>query len=63
MSSDLCIAKEEVKEKTSQPKKVGNEQPLRELRELNKSAKVHGDAVQCLDQATLEPDPIEDRRG
>jgi hypothetical protein len=34
MSSDVCIAKEEVKEKTSRNKrKAGNKQPLREQRE------------------------------
>jgi hypothetical protein len=36
MSSDVRIAKEEVKKKTKQKRKAGNEQPLREQRELEK---------------------------
>ena len=60
MSSDVRIAKEEVKEKTSRKQKAGNEQPLREQRELEKHWKHMETQRACLNQATLEPDPIED---
>jgi hypothetical protein len=60
MSSDVRIAKEEVKEKTSQKRKAGNEQPLREQRELEKHRKRMETRQACLNQASLEPDPIED---
>jgi hypothetical protein len=60
MSSDVRIAKEEVKEKTSQKRKAGNEQPLIELRELEKRRKHMETQRACLNQATLEPDPVED---
>jgi hypothetical protein len=60
MSSDTCIAKEEVKEKTSRKQKAGNEQPLREQRELEQRWKRMETGQACLNQATLEPDPIED---
>jgi hypothetical protein len=36
MSSDVRIAKEEVKAKTSRKRKAGNKQPLREQRESEK---------------------------
>ena len=60
MSSDVRIAKEEVKEKTSRKRKAGNEQPLREQRELEKRRKRMETRQACLNQATLEPDPGED---
>ena len=60
MSSDVRIAKEEVKEKTSRKRKAGNEQPLREQRELEKRRKRMEMRQVCLNQATLESDPIED---
>jgi hypothetical protein len=39
MSSDVCIAKEEVKEKTSRKQKARKEQPLREEKESEKRQK------------------------
>jgi hypothetical protein len=60
MSSDVRIAKEEVKEKTRRNRKAGNEQPLREQRKLEKRWKRIEMWRVCLNQATLEPDPIED---
>jgi hypothetical protein len=60
MSSDVRIAKEEVKEKTSWKQKARNEQPLREQRELEKRWKRMETRCACLNRATLEPDPIED---
>ncbi|WP_288993338.1 hypothetical protein [uncultured Marinobacter sp.] len=60
MSSDVRIAKEEVKEKTSRKRKAGNEQPLREQRESEKRQKRMETRRACLNEATLEPDPIED---
>jgi hypothetical protein len=39
MSSNVQIAKEEVKKETSMKRKAGNEQPLREQRELEKHQK------------------------
>ena len=60
MSTDVRVVKAEVKEKTSRKRKAGNEQPLREQRELEKCQK-HIEMWQaCLNQATLKPDPIED---
>jgi hypothetical protein len=60
MSSDVRIAKEEVKEKTSRKRKAGNKQPLREQRESEKRQKRIETRRACLNEATLEPDPIED---
>ncbi len=60
MSSDVPITKEEVKEKHSWKQKAGNEQPLREQRESAKRQKRMETRRACLNQATLEPDPIED---
>jgi hypothetical protein len=60
MSSEVRIAKEELKEKTSRKRKAGNEQPLREQRELEKRKKRMETRRACLNKATLEPDPIED---
>ena len=60
MSSDVRIAKEEMTKKTSRKQKAGSEQPLRELRELEKRQKRMETRRACLNQATLEPDPIED---
>jgi hypothetical protein len=60
MSSDVRIAKEEMTKKTSRKRKAGSEQPLRELRELEKRQKRMETRRACLNQATLEPDPIED---
>jgi hypothetical protein len=60
MSSDVRIAKEEVKQKTSRKRKAEVELPLREQRELEKRQKRMETRRACLDQATLEPDPIED---
>jgi hypothetical protein len=42
MTSDVRIAEEEVKKKTSRKQKAGNEQPLREQRELEKRQKHMG---------------------
>ena len=39
MSSDIRIAKEEVKKKTSRKRKAGNDQSLREQREFEKRQK------------------------
>ena len=60
MSSDVRIAKEEVKEKTNRKRKTGNVQPLREQRQLEKRWKRMETRRACLNQATLEPNPIED---
>ncbi len=60
MSSDVRIAKEEVKVKTSRKRKAGNEQPLREQRQSEKRQKRMQTRRTCLNEATLEPDPIED---
>ncbi len=61
MSSNVVrIAKQEVKEKINRKRKAGNEQPLREQRELEKRWKRMETRRACLNQATLEPDPIED---
>ena len=60
MSSDVRIAKEEMTKKTSWKRKAGSEQPLRERRELEKRQKRIETRRACLNQATLEPDPIED---
>ena len=60
MSSDVRIAKEEVKEKTSRKQKAGNEQTLREQRQAIKRQKRMETRRACLNEATLEPDPIED---
>jgi hypothetical protein len=60
MSSAVHISKEVVKEKTSQKRKVGNEQPLREQRESEKRRKRMETRGACLNKATLKPDPIED---
>jgi hypothetical protein len=59
MSSEVRIAKEEVKQKTSRKRKA-DEQPLRKQRELEKRQKRMETRRACLNQATLEPDPIED---
>jgi hypothetical protein len=61
MSTDVPIAKEAVKDKTSRKQKAGNEQPLREQRELEKRRKRMETRQACLNQATLVPgDSIED---
>jgi hypothetical protein len=60
MSCNVHLAKEEVKQKTSRKRKAGNEQLLREQRELEKRQKRMETRQACLNQATLEPDPIED---
>jgi hypothetical protein len=60
MSSDVRIAKEEVKKKTTRKRKAGNEQSLREQRQFEKRQKRMEMRRACLNQATLEPDPIED---
>jgi hypothetical protein len=60
MSTDVRIAKEDVKEKTSRKRKVGNEQPLREQRELEKRQKRRETRRACLNQATLDFVSIED---
>jgi hypothetical protein len=60
MSSNVCISKEEVKEKTSQKQKAGSEQPLREQRKLEKHWKQMETLQVCLNEATSEPDPIGD---
>ncbi len=60
MSRDVRIAKAEMKEKISRTKQAGNEQPMRELRELEKRQKRMEMRQVCLNQATLESDPIED---
>jgi hypothetical protein len=60
MSSDVRIAKEEMTKKTSRKRKAGSEQPLRERRDLEKRQKRMETRRACLNQATLEPDPIED---
>jgi hypothetical protein len=60
MSSAVRISKEVVKEKTSRKRKAGNEQPLREQRESEKRWKRMETRRGCLNEATLEPDPIED---
>jgi hypothetical protein len=54
------MAKEEVKIETNGKQKAGNEQPLREQRELEKCWKHMEMRRVCLHQATLEPGPIED---
>jgi hypothetical protein len=59
-NSHSKIAKEEMTKKTSQKQKAGSEQPLRERRELEKRQKRMETWRACLNQATLEPDPIED---
>jgi hypothetical protein len=60
MSSDVRIAKEEMTKKTSRKRKAGSEQPLREQRDLEKRQKRMETRRACLNQATLEPDLIED---
>ena len=61
MSSNVVrIAKQEVKEKINRKRKAGNEQPLREQRQFEKRQKRMEMRRACLNQATLEPDPIED---
>jgi hypothetical protein len=60
MSSGVWIAKEEVKEKTNQKQKAGNKQPSREHIKLEKCQKCMETRQACLNEATLEPDPIED---
>jgi hypothetical protein len=60
MSSAVRISKEVVKEKTSRKQTAGNEQPLREQRESEKRRKRMETRRACLNEATLEPDPIED---
>jgi hypothetical protein len=62
MSSAVRISKEVVKEKTSQKRKAGNKQPLREQRESEKRRKRMETRRACLNNegSTLEPDPIED---
>ena len=59
MSSNIRVAKEEMTKTTSRKQKAGNEQPLRERRELEKRQKRMETRRACLDKATLEPDPIE----
>jgi hypothetical protein len=49
-----------VKAKTSRKQKAGNEQPLREQRESEKRQKHMETRRACLNEATLEPDPMED---
>jgi hypothetical protein len=60
MSGDVRIAKEEMKQKTSRKRKAGNQQPIREQREFEKRQKRMETRRACLNQATLEPDLIED---
>jgi hypothetical protein len=60
MSSNVRIAKEEVKAKTSWKRKAQNEQPLREQRESEKRQKRMETRRACLNEATLEPNPIKD---
>ena len=60
MSSAVRNFKEVVEEKTSWKQKAGNEPPLREQRELEKCWKCMETCRACLNQATLEPNPIED---
>jgi hypothetical protein len=60
MSSDVRIAKEEVMKKSSRKRKAGNEQPLRERKEIVKRQKRMETRRACLNAATLEPNPIED---
>ena len=60
MSSAVRISKEVVKDKTSRKQKAGNEPPLREQREWEKRQKGMGMRRACLNEATLEPNPIKD---
>jgi hypothetical protein len=60
MSSNVHIAKEEVKEKTSRKQKAGDEQTVREQREWGKRWKLMETRQACLNKATMEPDPMTD---